>query len=88
VKLHVVSYDLNTPGQNYPAIVTRLKQLGAVRVLYSQWMLRNSMTAAELRDDLRSHIDDNDRLLVIDATSAPMAWYSLQTEIKPAFNLT
>jgi hypothetical protein len=87
MRLHLVSYDLNRPGQNYPAIVTRLEQLGATRILYSQWMLRNAMTADQLRDDLMRFIDQNDRLLVADVSNAPLAWYNLQVDIKPAFNL-
>lgn len=87
MNLHVVSYDLDQPGQAYPAIIGRLQQLNAQRLEYSQWMLRSAMTAAQLRDDLRRYIDANDRLLVIDVTNAPMAWHNLQIEIKPAFNL-
>jgi CRISPR-associated endonuclease Cas2 len=86
--IHAVSYDLNTPGQNYPAIQKRLEQLGAKRIQYSHWMLKSSMTASQLRDDLRLHIDTNDRLLVVDVTNAPMAWHNLQIEIKPTFNLS
>jgi hypothetical protein len=88
MRVHVVSYDLHTPGQNYPAIVQRLQALGAKRVLFSQWMLKSSMTAEQLRDDLVRYIDVNDRILVVDVTNAPMAWRNLQTEIKTAFNLT
>jgi len=88
VKLHVVSYDLDKPGQNYPAIITRLQQLGAKRVQFSQWMLHSTLTAEQLRDDLLRYLDANDRLLVIDATNAPMAWRNLQTQIATAFNLT
>jgi CRISPR-associated endonuclease Cas2 len=86
--LHVVSYDLDKPGQNYPAIIKRLEQLGAKRIQFSQWMLKSTMTAAELRDDLARFIDATDMLLVVDATNAPMAWTKLKVEIKPAFNLS
>lgn len=86
--LQVVSYDLNRPGQDYQSLFTRLQQLGAKRILYSQWMLTTSMTAVELRDDLQRFIDSSDMLLVIDATNAPMAWTSLKVEIKTTFNLT
>jgi CRISPR-associated endonuclease Cas2 len=87
MKTHVVSYDLDKPGQNYPAIINRLEQLGAKRIQYSQWMLKNAATAAALRDDLRQYIDQNDRLLVVDVTNAPMAWHNLEVQIKTAFNL-
>ena len=87
MRLHVVSYDLNRPGQDYQALINRLTQLGAKHILYSQWMLKSTMTAAQLRDDLQRLIDATDMLLVVDVTNAPMAWTKLKVEIKPTFNL-
>jgi hypothetical protein len=87
VKLQLVSYDLNRPGQDYAGLISRLTQLGAKRILYSQWMLRTPMTAVQLRDDLQRFIDATDMLLVVDATNAPMAWTKLKVEIKTTFNL-
>jgi hypothetical protein len=86
--VHTVSYDLNNPGQSYAALIARLQQLRAVRILYSQWMLRSSMTPEQLRDDLLGYMDANDGIMVIDVSNAPMAWSRLQSEIKTAFNLT
>lgn len=88
MKLQLVSYDLNTPGQNYPAIVNRLQSIGATRILYSQWLVRTAMTAEQLRDDLVRYLDANDGILVADVTNSPMAWRSLRAEIKTTFNLT
>jgi hypothetical protein len=88
MRLHVVTYDLDKPGQNYPAIIGRLRQLGATHVQLSQWMLWSNMTAIEMRDDLMRYTDANDLLLVIDATNAPMAWTKLKVEIKSALNIT
>jgi CRISPR-associated endonuclease Cas2 len=88
MRTHVVSYDLDKPGQNYPLIVKRLEQIGAKRIQFSQWMLKNTATATALRDDLAKYIDENDRLLVVDVTNAPMAWHNLEVEIKTTFNLT
>jgi hypothetical protein len=87
MRLHVVSYDLNRPGQDYTTLINRLTQLGAKRILYSQWMLKSTMTAVQLRDDLKRFIDATDMMLVIDATNAPMAWTTLKVEIKTAFNI-
>jgi hypothetical protein len=86
--LLVVSYDLDQPGQNYRAIIARLEQLGARRIQFSQWMLKSSLTAVGLRDDLARFTDSNDMLLVIDATNAPMAWTKLKVEITTTFNLS
>jgi hypothetical protein len=87
MRLQIVSYDLNRPGQDYATLIARLKQLGAQRILYSQWMLRTTMTAEQLRDDLLRFIDATDRILVADVTDAPLAWSNLQVQVKPAFNI-
>lgn len=88
MNLHSVSYDLLTPGKDYATLYTRLQGLGARRVLFSQWMLKSTMTAVQLRDDLKRYIDSNDRLLVINTTDGSMAWTTLQADIKTVFSLT
>lgn len=85
--LFSVSYDLLKPGKDYAALYTRLRALGARRVLYSQWMLMSNASAAQLRDDIMAFIDSNDRLLVIDVTTGAMAWTTLEADIKAAFSL-
>ena len=64
MKTFLVGYDLDKPGQNYTRLTTRLEQLGAFRVLMSEWALKSAATAIQIRDDLKSYIDSNDRLLV------------------------
>jgi hypothetical protein len=63
-KAFLVSYDLDKPGQNYARIISALERLGAVRVLLSQWALNSTLTAVELRNQLRPFLDSNDRMLV------------------------
>jgi len=62
MKTFIVSYDLNRPGQDYKDLIKRLEEIGAFRVLYSQWAVRNWGNAVMLRDDLSRFIDANDRL--------------------------
>ncbi len=64
MKPFLISYDLDKPGQKYEGLIARLKEHGAVRVLLSQWALKTSWTAVQLRDDFKRYIDSNDRLLV------------------------
>lgn len=88
MRMFLVSYDLNRPGQQYASLINRLEQLGARRVLYSQWMLRTATPVEALRNDLQRFLDAGDGILVVDVTNAPMAWSNLQSEIKTTFNLT
>lgn len=82
-----VSYDLLKPGQDYTVLWARLRALGGVRVLESQWALMGAYTAGALRDDLVRYIDANDRLLVIDVTNSQFAWHNLKADIKTALSL-
>ena len=69
MKPYVISYDLDKPGQNYVGLTARLTQLGAFRVQFSQWALASTWTAVQLRDDLKTYLDTNDRLLVVEVTN-------------------
>lgn len=71
----LVGYDLNRPGQNYPALYEALKEATLWwRHLDSTWLLRTNKSPVELRDQLRPLIDTGDELLVIDVTACAAAW--------------
>ena len=72
----LISYDLDKPGQDYPRLVKELERLGAVRILYSEWIFRSTSSAVEIRDWLQSFIDSNDMLLVV-ALTGEAAWTGL-----------
>ena len=63
---YLVSYDLNKPVKNYPKLWAALEDLGAERILLSQWIICHVNTgASELRDHLKHFIDSDDRLIVV-----------------------
>lgn len=68
MKKYLVSYDLDKPGQDYTALIDELNRLGATKVLYSEWILRNTSSASDIRDHLMKFIDRNDKLLVVALT--------------------
>lgn len=74
--LYLVSYDLDKPGQDYTDLTKRLEEFGAQRILYSEWFLSHTATAAELRDDLLRFMDSNDRILVVELKNSA-AWQRL-----------
>lgn len=62
---YLVSYDLLAPGKDYKPLWDALGQLGAVRVLESEWTLNHSNTTPLLiAQYLEKEMDANDRLLV------------------------
>ncbi|PKH91403.1 hypothetical protein CXF76_11570 [Pseudoalteromonas sp. 78C3] len=78
----IISYDLNSPGQDYDKIFDKIKSLGSwAKVQKSFWYVKSSLTAAEARDKLNSVIDSNDSLIVIDCTNNDAAWFGLNEEV-------
>ncbi len=64
--LFLISYDINHKNENeYPDLWALLKQWGATRILYSEWVVSGQTGyAAQIYDELSPTIKQNDRLLV------------------------
>jgi hypothetical protein len=63
MKLYLITCDLLGNG-DYGSFHQRLRTLGARQVLESQWALRSTYSAAELKEIFRQLIDDHDRIVV------------------------
>jgi hypothetical protein len=75
-----ISYDLNSPGQNYTTVIDKIKSLGSwANVQKSHWYVSSNYSANEARDLVWSVMDNNDSLIVIDAKDA--AWNNLTAEV-------
>lgn len=65
-KLHLICYDLNSPGQDYSELHTQIKNLGIWwHHLDSTWIVKSEKSETEIKDLLKHYIDDNDELLVV-----------------------
>ena len=79
---YIISYDLNTPGQNYEPLWEALREIGAQRILQSQWIARRINTNAEnLRNYIDQHLDANDGILVTCLDNAD--WASRGVMVNP-----
>jgi hypothetical protein len=77
MSLYWIGYDLDKPGQDYSELIRRLQQLGARRILKSDWLLPTTTSNPSLiRDDLQRFLDANDRILV-SAQKNSAAWKNL-----------
>jgi hypothetical protein len=66
--VYVIGYDLHPKkGEIYDNLFSAIKKVGTTwwHCLDSTWMVVSNKTAAEIRDELRNHIYDDDQLLVI-----------------------
>ena len=63
--VQLITYDLRKPGQDYARLFAAIEALGAWwHCLESVWLVRTSLTSAQVRDTLRPYLDANDSLLV------------------------
>jgi hypothetical protein len=86
--LYWVGYDLDKPGQDYSDLIRRLQQLGAKRILKSDWLLPSTSTAMQIYDDLAPYLDANDRILVSEQKNHA-AWRNLlipDTDVKKLYS--
>jgi hypothetical protein len=78
----IISYDLMKPGQNYEAVIAAIKGLGSwAKVHYSLWYVSSSHTADRAAKIVRRALDENDKLIVVDATKNNAVWYNLPPEV-------
>lgn len=64
---YLISYDLVGPNRDYEAVREHIRGTYGTRAkpLESVWLVKTPRTAGEIRDALREHVDDNDKLLVV-----------------------
>jgi hypothetical protein len=78
----LISYDLQRPGKNYPELWNHLKSYGTwAKPVESVWLLKTSLSAAEVRDAAKLHVDANDKLIVIDITDRNWALKNIDTDV-------
>ncbi|MGG5257472.1 hypothetical protein [Phycicoccus avicenniae] len=67
----LITYDLNNPGQKYPAVHDAIKSAGTTwcHPLESTWLIVTSSSTGQVAQKLKAAgVDDNDSLLVVDVT--------------------
>jgi hypothetical protein len=77
-----ISYDLNSPGQDYSKVIDAIKALGGwAKVQKSLWYVNTTLSATEALNRVKPTLDRNDSLIVIDATNKTATWYGLSDEV-------
>lgn len=80
--VHWVNYDLNKSGQDYSKLIDYLKSHnGWAKPLKSSFFVATSLTAGQLRDGIKQHIDTNDDVVVVRVDGDSWATYGLSTQL-------
>jgi hypothetical protein len=73
---YLIGYDLDKPGQDYSDLIAAIKSLGVWwHNLDSTWLVLSDLDDKQIRDQLKTYIDTNDKLLVINVSGDAAAWY-------------
>jgi hypothetical protein len=64
-----INYDLRAPGRDYEPLYDYIKSFsGWCHLLESLWLVRTPKAASQVRDELRSLVDRNDKVATFDVT--------------------
>lgn len=78
--IYLITYDLHGPGRDYSNLYSEIKSLGNWwHYLDSTWFVSSELGAGAIRDSLKSKIDSNDEILVVEIGKS-WASYNLDTE--------
>jgi hypothetical protein len=67
--IYLITYDLNTEGKDYNALYDKIKSLGQwFHPLESVWFLQSSYSVSQISEQLRTTMDNNDYIFVVEIT--------------------
>jgi len=71
---YLISYDLPEPERDYAALEKAIQAYGIFCHLQnSVWLISTEENATAIRDSLKQHLDENDKLFIV-KTTAPASW--------------
>lgn len=80
----LVSYDLGMPEtyDDYKVLIQYIKSYPMwAKPLQSVWMIKTTKTSAQVRDEIQTKIDSNDKVLVMDVTKTGWATFNISKEV-------
>ena len=66
---YLITYDLNSPGQNYEDLIQTIKDLSIYWCHYwkSAYLIKSNLSASQIVDKIKPYLDGNDCLIVVEA---------------------
>lgn len=81
MKILIVTYDLINPGQNYGKLLQKIKAYDSwARLGGSSYLIATASTVVQVRDNLVTVLDLNDKLFV-GTCPVPSAWRGLPQDV-------
>ena len=83
--VYLITYDLNHPGQDYGGLIPAIEKCAINGACHSFWkssyLIQSNLSPEDIYINLRSHLDENDKMLIAEVNGKHYAW-SNQDELK------
>lgn len=80
--VHWVNYDLNKAGQDYDSLIKYLKSHQSwAKPLKSSFFVKTDLSASQLRDGIKKHIDETDDVVVVRVNGSGWATSGLSAKL-------
>ena len=77
----MIGYDLKRPGQKYDELIEYLESHGTWwHDLDSTWLVKTPLTALQMLNEVKRHVDSNDKVLVLNVTGDVWATIGMSDE--------
>ena len=77
--VYMITYDLNSKGQNYEDVIQSIKDASTgawCSYWKSSYLIKSNRTVQQVSDKITPHLDSNDRLIVIETKANYQGWLS------------
>lgn len=75
--VHMISYDLNKPGQNYDNVHEAIEGLGVwCHYLESTYLVNTSLSLDDVQSKVTSCLDASDRMIICEINKPINGWLS------------
>ncbi len=75
--VYMITYDLNSKGQNYDDVIQAIKDSSTgtwCTYWESSFLIKSNLSVQEVVDNISPHLDGNDRLIVIETKNNYQGW--------------
>lgn len=72
----MITYDLNSQGQKYTDVIKAIKDNSLAWCTFwkSSYLIKSNLTPDQIVDKIKSHLDSNDTLIVIEVKNNYQGW--------------
>ncbi|MHB8124692.1 MAG: hypothetical protein ACYDEJ_03450 [Desulfitobacteriaceae bacterium] len=73
---YMITYDLNKQGKDYKGVYDAIKESAINWCHYwdSAWLIKSNLTVQQIADNIKPHLDGDDRLIAIEVKQNYQGW--------------